>query len=240
MRGKIILEEHVCMPEDNAAKLLAMACRNPRDLAEALLDLHQYRLEEMNQNGVEHAIISQNPPGTQGIRDAEEAESYAIRSNNYIAELVGKAPERFTAFAALSMHRPHSAVEEMRRCVNKLGMVGVLLNDAQEYITEQNVVKEHYYDESRYDVFWSAVQELDVPVYLHPKGPLPQDYVRLYKDRPWMLGPTWSFARDTGFHAMALCTSGLFDRFPGVRLILGHMGMPNSFFVANPQSLTNL
>jgi 2,3-dihydroxybenzoate decarboxylase len=224
MRGKIILEEHVCMPEDNAAQMLAMVSRNSKDLEGALLDLHQDRLQEMNDNGVEHAIISQNPPGAQGIKDPQAAEAYARRSNNYVAELVGRAPERFTAFASLSMHDPGQAVVELKRCVTELGMVGVLLNDAQEYISEGQV-EEHLYDEPQYDVFWSAVQELEVPVYLHPKGPLPRDFLRLYKTRPWLLGPTWSFARDTGFHALALCTSGVFDRFPGVKLILGHMGM---------------
>lgn len=223
MRGKIILEEHVCMPEDNAAVALGAVCRNPKDLEAALLDVYEHRLLEMNANGVEHAVLSQNSPGAQGVRSAIEAAAYATRANDYIATLVQKAPERFSAFAALSMHDPAQAVGELRRCVNGLGMVGVLLNDAQEYTSADGNIEAYYYDESKYDKFWAAVQELDVPVYLHPKGPLPREF-HLYQKRPWLLGPTWSFARDTGFHAMAICTSGVFDRFPKVRLILGHMG----------------
>jgi 2,3-dihydroxybenzoate decarboxylase len=96
------------MPEDNAEILLANVCRNSKDLVDALLDLHEYeqRLSAMSANGISHVIISQNPPGAQGIRDPSEAESYVIRSNNYLAALVSKAPARFSAFAAPSMHDP--------------------------------------------------------------------------------------------------------------------------------------
>lgn len=105
-----------------------------------------------------------------------------------------------------------------------LDIVGVLLNDAQEYTTKDAQVDEHLYDSPEYDPFWAAVQELDIPSYLHPKGPLPRDLERLYKTHPWLLGPMWSFARDMGFHTMSLATSGLLDRFPGARLIVVHMG----------------
>lgn len=224
MRGKIILEEHVCMPEDNAGEKLRLLSRNSDDLAAALLEIHGNRLSEMNANGVEMAIMSQNPPGCQGIRDPKAAEDYAVRSNNYIANLVNEAPERFAAFAAVSMHDPVNAVAELTRCVKELGMVGVMLNDAQEYIDNDGTVQEEFYDNPKYDVFWAAVESLNIPVYLHPKPPLPQEYLRLYQNRPWLLGPTYSFTSNSSFHALALCTSGIFDRFPKVKLILGHMG----------------
>ncbi|KIX09123.1 uncharacterized protein Z518_00201 [Rhinocladiella mackenziei CBS 650.93] len=224
MLGKIILEEHVCMPEDNPATTLKFASRNSEDLAAALLDLHGSRLNEMNANGVEYAIISSNPPGPQGIRDPKAAADYAVRSNNYIADLVNKAPARFAAFASLSMHDPVDAVSELARCVETLGMVGVMLHDAQQFVDGEGKVSEYHYDDRRYDVFWAAVERSGMPVYLHPNMPLPDEITRLYAKRPWLLGPTYSFARDTSFHTMALCTSGMFDRFPGVKLIIGHMG----------------
>ena len=224
MKGKIILEEHVCMPDENAAERLKLFARDPGALAAALLDLHGDRLDEMNTNGVELAIISQNPPGPQGIRDPQAAMDYATRSNDYISGLVDQAPERFAAFAAVSMHDPTAAIGELTRCVKTLGMVGVMLHDTQEHLTVDGRVGEYYYDDPRYEEFWKAVEDLDVPVYLHPKPPLTDDMSRLYAKRPWLLGPTYSFARDTGFHFLALCTSGLFDRFPRIRLIVGHMG----------------
>ena len=224
MLGKIIFEEHVCMPDDDFTKL--PACRDVNSLAEALLDLHDARLQEMNANGVEMAIMSQNTPGPQGLTDPEEAAQYAKRSNDYIAGLVDKAPQRFAAFAALSMHDPDEAITEMTRCINELGMVGINLNDGQQYAEKSTGrIVEYFYDEPKYDSFWAAVEKLDVPVYLHPRAPLPDDIKRLYSTRPWLLGPTYSFQRDTSFHALAICTSGVFDRYPGVKLVLGHFGM---------------
>lgn len=225
MRGKIILEEHVDMPEDNSVDKLRFFARDADDLANALSDLHGERLKEMNANGVEYAIMSQNPPGPQGCRDAKIAEEYAIRSNNYIASLVDQAPERFAAFAAVSMHRPENAVAELTRCVQDLGMVGVMLHDAQEYVDDNGRVSEFFYDHPRFDIFWAAVESLGVPIYLHPKAPLPSKLEDLYSKRPWLIGPTYSFTADTSFHALALITSGIFDRFPKLNLILGHMGI---------------
>lgn len=226
MLGKIILEEHVGMPEDNPVERLRFASRNSEDLAKALLEIHGARLDEMNANGVEMAIMSQNPPGPQGIRDPKAAEEYVVRSNNYIANLVDKAPERFAAFAGVSMHDPANAAAELTRCVKELGMVGVMLHDAQEYLDADGVVKEQFYDDPKYDTFWATAESLEVPVYLHPKPPIPQEFLRLYKSRPWLVGPTFSFTIDSSFHALALCSGGLFDRFPKLQMILGHMGIP--------------
>lgn len=225
MRGKIILEEHVDMPEDDSAQKLRFFARNATDLANALHDIHGSRLQEMNANGVEMAIMSQNPPGPQGIHDAKLAEDYATRSNNFVASLVNKTPERFAAFAAVSMHDPEQAAAEVTRCVKELGMVGVMLHDAQNYIDDQGSIGEFYYDEPRFDVFWAAVDSLGVPIYLHPKPPSMQKVKDLYLKRPWLIGPTFSFTSDLSFHALALITSGIFDRFPNLKLILGHMGI---------------
>ncbi|OQV07557.1 hypothetical protein CLAIMM_11973 [Cladophialophora immunda] len=224
MRGKIILEEHICMPEDNAAEALKFACRNATELAAALADLHDARLAEMNANGVELAIISMNPAGPQAIHDPKESAAYAVRANDYLAGRIQGSRERFAGFASVSMHDPEVAVAELTRCVNDLGFIGVMVHDAQEYTTPQGRVLEYFYDDPRYDIFWAAVEKLQAPVYLHPKPPIPEDFQRLYAKRPWLLGPTYSFARDSSFHVMALCSSGVFDRFPGAQLIIGHMG----------------
>lgn len=242
MRGKIILEEHVDMPEDDSAEKLRVFARNADDLATALHDIHGDRLNEMNANGVEMAIISQNPAGPQGIRDAKAAEGYARRSNDYIASLVDKAPERFAAFAAVSMHNPDNAAAELIRAVKVLHMVGVMLHDGQEYLDSEGAVREYFYDDPRYDVFWAAAESMGTPVYLHPKPPLPQDIKDHYIKRPWLIGPTYSFTSDSSFHALAIITSGVFDRFPNVKLILGHMGTPpfHSGYLLKVSTSTNM
>jgi predicted TIM-barrel fold metal-dependent hydrolase len=64
---------------------------------------------------------------------------------------------------------------------------------------------------------------LDVPFYLHPRNPLPQDS-RIYKDHGWLMGPIWAFGQETAVHALRLMGSGLFDKHPRLQIILGHLG----------------
>lgn len=231
MRGKIILEEHVYLPEEADVESNKFASSNAQDLGQVLLDLHHDRLAEMNANGVEFAIISQNTHGPQEITIPEEAARYAIRSNDYITNLVGQAPERFTAFAVVSVHTTGAAVAELKRAVENLGMVGVMVHDSQLYLDGEGQLSEYHYDDPRYDQLWATVEQLSVPVYLHPKSPLPGEVSRLYTARPWLLGPVYSYARDTSFHALAIITSGVFDRYTGVRLVLGHLGKTQNFDV---------
>ena len=219
-----MLEEHVCLPGENNPEQFKFFARDPSGLAAAVLDIHGDRLDEMNANGVEYGIMSITPPGPQGIRDSQAAAAYAVKSNDYLAQLVDQAPERFAAFAAVSMHDTVVAVAEIRRCVSQLAMVGVMIHDTQAYTTTDGRNEEYYYDDPRYDEFWRTVEILQLPVYLHPKPPTQEDLSRLYSKRPWLIGPTYSFARDCGFHLLALCTSGVFDRFSGVKLIVGHLG----------------
>ena len=106
----------------------------------------------------------------------------------------------------------------MTRRINEVDMVGVNLNDDQQYLDQSTGwISEYHYDEPRYDTFWAAVEKLDVLVHLRPRAPLSDDIQRLYATRPWLLGPTYSFIRDTSFHTLAICIGGVFDHFPGVK-----------------------
>jgi predicted TIM-barrel fold metal-dependent hydrolase len=88
-------------------------------------------------------------------------------TNNWIAEQVKKNPKRFGAFASLSMHRPEQAAKELGRAVKELGLVGAILNDWQATGTDGNGIL--LFDTPDFDPFWEVVQELDVPIYFHPK-----------------------------------------------------------------------
>ena len=80
-----------------------------------------------------------------------------------------------------------------------------------------------YYDLPRYRPFWSLVEQLDVPFYLHPRNPLPAD-AGIYNGHPWLMGPTWAFGQETAVHALRLMGSGLFDEHPRLTIVLGHLG----------------
>jgi 2,3-dihydroxybenzoate decarboxylase len=104
--------------------------------------------------------------------------------------------------------------------VRQYGFKGALVNG---YSSVGSLETAAYYDEPQYLPFWERLAGLDVPLYLHPRNPLPNQR-RIYQGRSELLGPTWAFAVETGTHALRLITSGLFDRFPTLTVILGHLG----------------
>jgi 2,3-dihydroxybenzoate decarboxylase len=108
-------------------------------------------------------------------------------SNEYLAQKIKDHPKRFAGFCALSMHDPHQASEELKRCVREHGMVGAMLNDFQTGPDGKPI----YYDESQFDVFWETVQELDVVVYIHPRFPHPSVIQNLFGGRRGLLGACW-------------------------------------------------
>jgi 2,3-dihydroxybenzoate decarboxylase len=81
-----------------------------------------------------------------------------------------------------------------------------------------------FYDNADWDVFWSTVQELDVPFYLHPRNPTGSIHEKLWADRKWLIGPPLSFAQGVSLHLLGMVTNGLFDRFPKLKIVIGHLG----------------
>jgi 2,3-dihydroxybenzoate decarboxylase len=118
------------------------------------------------------------------------------------------------------MQDPEKATQELERCMTELGFRGALVNGFSQVGTPDNAV---YYDAPQYAPFWAAVERLDAPFYLHPRNPL-ASWSQIYEGHPWLLGPTWAFAQETAVHALRLMASGLFDRHPGLKIILGHLG----------------
>src|SRR5205814_2238766 len=114
------------------------------------------------------------------------------------------------------MQDPQASAAEHERCVRDLRFVGALVNGYSSFGDFETAA---YYDEPQYLPFWERIASLDVPFYLHPRNPLPNQR-RIYQGRNELLGPTWAFAVETGTHALRLITSGLFDRFPTLTVIL--------------------
>lgn len=189
-----------------------------------LFDIHDERLRSMDEHGVEYMLLSLTSPGAQGQADPEDAKKLARVANDYLSGEVKKNPARFGALAALSMHNAKDAADELRRAVNELGMFGGLVNDFQSKGTEAD--DKIYFDTSEYDLFWETVQELDVPIYFHPRYAIPQDLKpgTKYGDRKHLLGAGVQFHLDLSWHLYAICSSGIFDRFPKVQIVAGHLG----------------
>jgi 2,3-dihydroxybenzoate decarboxylase len=220
MQGKIALEEHFAIPDT----LMDSAGFVPDDhwpeLKARLLDIQERRLREMDANGVALMLLSLNAPAVQAIPDVARAVDISRRANDYLAEQVAKRPDRFQALAALPMQDPDAAARELQRCVRDLKFRGALVNGFSQVGDARTMA---YYDAAQFWPFWEAVQALDVPFYLHPRNPLPE-HAGIYDGHPWLLGPTWAFGQETAVHALRLMGSGLFDAYPRLQIILGHMG----------------
>jgi 2,3-dihydroxybenzoate decarboxylase len=220
MQGKVALEEHFAIPDTLADSAGFVPDSHWAELKGRILDIQDRRLREMDAHGIETMILSLNAPAIQAIPDAARANEIARKANDYLAAEVAKRPDRFQAFAALPMQDPDLAIVELRRAIQQLGFRGALVNGFSQTGDAATTV---YYDLPQYWPFWGVVEQLDVPFYLHPRNPLAAD-ARIYQGHEWLLGPTWAFGQETAVHALRLMGSGLFDQYPRLQIILGHMG----------------
>jgi len=220
MQGKIALEEHFAIPDtlQDSAGFVPDNCWD--ELQHRLLDFHDTRLKLMDKHGIEMMILSLNAPAIQAIPDIKKADEISRRANDFLAEQIAKRPDRFQGFAALPMQDPDLATRELQRCVRDFGFKGALVNGFSQINVAESAV---YYDLKQYWDFWGECEKLDVPFYLHPRNPIPS-MAQIYDDHAWLLGPTWAFGQETAVHALRLMGSGLFDKYPKLQIILGHMG----------------
>jgi 2,3-dihydroxybenzoate decarboxylase len=173
----------------------------------------------MDKTNIGYAIISLTSPGVQGDHDAKEAVEGARISNDVLAEAIAEHPDRFGGFAAVALQDVDEAIAEMHRGVTELGFHGVLINSYSD-MPDGSVA---HLDEERFNPFWSALESLDVPLYLHPRL-LPADQRGAMVNWPEMAGPVLEFTTETSGSALRLITSGVFDRHPRAQVILGHLG----------------
>ncbi|OJI86422.1 2,3-dihydroxybenzoic acid decarboxylase [Aspergillus costaricaensis CBS 115574] len=229
MRGKVAIEEAFEVKgmdeEIDAQAALYIAPKDVERYKRQIVSITDERLQLSDQNGIGYSILSLTVPGIQGITDKDKAEKRARDANNYIHDQIKDHRDRLGAFASLSMHDPRQAGHELRRCVKELGFHGALLNDVQ-HTGEGDDDQPLFYDQPDYDEFWRVAVELDVPVYLHPAAPLrdTQLYKQTYEDRKYLIGPPQSYCNGVALHLMGIIINGVFDRFPNLKVIIGHMG----------------
>jgi len=213
---KIALEEHFMAPGFQDYSKAFMKFIDPgvaAELGRRLTDFDEIRLGEMDRAGIDLVVLSQTGPAVQAEPDVAIAIERARQNNDFLASQVARHPTRFAGFAALPMQDPKAAVQELTRAVRELGFKGALVNGH---------TLGTYYDDRAYDPFWQCLQDLDVPFYLHPvDAPVPP---ASFAGHPELNGATWGWGVETGTHALRLLFGGVFDRFPGVRIIVGHMG----------------
>jgi gamma-resorcylate decarboxylase len=220
LNGKIAVEEHFAIEETLDGAMNFKSSDAMTTMRANILDVHDQRLRLMDRHGIEMMVLSLNAPAVQSISDPKRAVDVARRANDALAREIDKRRDRFAGFAAVAMQDPEAAVAEAKRAVRELGFCGVLVNGYSECPTPGRAL---YYDLPEYDVFWATLQELKAPLYLHTRDPLP-DQQKVYEGHPWLTGAAWAFGAEAAAHAARLMCAGVFDRYPSVQIILGHLG----------------
>jgi 5-carboxyvanillate decarboxylase len=181
-------------------------------LDDRLLDIGAGRLAHMDQIGVDMQVLSLTSPGVQ-VFDTDLATRLTAESNDALAAAVRAHPMRFAGLAAIAPQDPVAAAREIERAATKLELSGLIVNSH---------TKGEYLDAPKFRPIFEAAQAADLPIYLHPREPA-ASWVGPYLDYAlWFAG--WGFAAETGLHAMRMIMSGLFDKFPKLKIVLGHMG----------------
>jgi 2,3-dihydroxybenzoate decarboxylase len=220
MNNKIALEEHFSV-EGLTYKNDVMDAPTFADVRRRLADTESLRIEAMDKAGIERSILSFNSPGIQAEIDSDVATQHARQANDFLCDnVMARHPDRYAGFAAVALQNPAAAANELERCVKQLGFKGALINGYSNIRNEHTI---EYSDEPKFEVFWAKVAELNVPVYLHPRDPVLSQQ-RIYEGHPELLSAAWAYGVETSTHALRLITSGLFDRYPGINIILGHLG----------------
>jgi 5-carboxyvanillate decarboxylase len=189
-------------------------------LVARLTDLGAHRLHDMDASGIATQLIFLTAPGVQ-VFDAATGSALARSSNDQLAEAVRRHPARFAGLAAIAPQDPRGAAVELERGVRTLGLKGAVVNSH---------VRGEYLDDPKFWEIFEAAESLNVPIYLHPNA-LPPAMVRPFLERG-LEGAIYGFAAETGLHMLRLIVSGVFDRFPGLRLVVGHLGEAIPFWLS--------
>ncbi|HLB13690.1 MAG TPA: amidohydrolase family protein [Burkholderiales bacterium] len=195
--------------------------KSPRatDLVARIQDLGERRLREMDESGIAKQIVFLTAPGVQ-VFDAPTATSLARSTNDQLAEAVRRHPDRFAGLAAIAPQDPRGAAQELERAVKHLGLKGAVVNSH---------TRGEYLDDPKFWEIFEAAEALDVPIYLHPTTPSP-GMVRPFLERG-LDGAIYGFAVETGLHMLRIVVSGAFDRFPRLRMVVGHLGEGLPYFL---------
>lgn len=214
----IALEEHYAWNPASDGNVVATWLKSNNTVAyDRLYDRGPLRLEQMDAAGIDFQILSLFDPGVQDEADVTRAVDLARRANDDLAESVRDNPDRFGGFATLATQDPDAAAAEFERAVTELGLVGGLINGH---------CQGRYLDDPAYEPLFARAEALSAPVYLHPTTPHPavmDAWFAPYVGDGMHLA-SWGFAAETGTHVLRLIYSGLFDKFPGLQMIIGHLG----------------
>lgn len=191
---------------------LARAQTDGGPLSRRLLDVDEERLRIMDEAGVDVHLLALTSTGVQAL-ETELAVSIATLGNDRLAAAIARHPTRYAGLATIAPQDPRRAVQEMERAIRTLKLNGVMINSH---------TNGEYLDELKFWPILEAAAGLGVPIYIHPRSPSPamaQPYRKYHLEHA-----IWGYAAETGLHAVRLIMSGVFDKYPTLKIVIGHMG----------------
>ena len=224
----ITLEEHFTTPEFLKAtgQVRAVNARM-QEVIRRLLGIGEGRIADMDASKIDMQVMSLSSAGLDRL-DPATATSLVHNINDELAAAVSAHPDRFAAFATLALQEPEKAVQEFERCVKDLKFKGLIVMGTLNGI---------FLDDPRFTPIFATAQALDVPIYIHPGFPPQPVRDAYYSGLPGNIGfglsmAGWGWHAETGLHCLRLILSGVFDRFPKLKIIVGHMGDHLPFNIA--------
>jgi predicted TIM-barrel fold metal-dependent hydrolase len=220
----IAIEEHYSDPayrqktSANEARSYYMSSRSEKlghDIGKEIDDLGEARLKQMDAAGIDLQVLSFNAPVAQGFT-ADEAIAMAAALNDRLATAIKAHPKRFAGFAALPVAVPEAAADELERRVTDQGFVGAMIHGH---------VMGSFLDDRKFWPIFARAEQLGVPIFLHPALPNPlamKAYFEGFEDL--LARPGWGFAVDTSIHFLRILFAGVFDAYPKLQFIMGHLG----------------
>jgi predicted TIM-barrel fold metal-dependent hydrolase len=222
----VTLEEHISFPEmagqipNEALGGFGRSAAMQR-IAPKLADITGERLKSMDDNGISMQVLSVDSAGA-NLLNAQEGPAFAMQYNDLIAERIAGLENRFTAFAHLPMTAPLAAADELERAVKEHHFRGAMI---------RGLTQDQFLDQPQFAPIFERAEKLDVPIYLHPGLPPKAVADIYYSGLPDHSGMSealacygWGWHSETALHVLRLLFSGVFDRYPNLKLIIGHMG----------------
>lgn len=233
----IAIEEHCQTQAVSDANSKGKARPTTGPVAERMRRLDDFgplRLAEMDAGGIDLQVLSQMSPATDALEGSLAIE-VAREANDRMAAAVAEHPDRLSAFAALPTSEPKAAADELERAVKSLGFKGAMIN---------GLPGGNFMEGRAYWPIFEQAQALGVPVYLHPAEPpaaVRQAYFDGFDPAVSQLLATggWGWHIETGLHSLRLILGGVFDQFPDLRIIIGHMGEALPFMIARADTRLN-
>jgi 2,3-dihydroxybenzoate decarboxylase len=189
-----------------------------QQIRDYLTDLGELRLSHMDARGIDMQILGLTSPGVQ-VMPVDQANGFAAYANDVLADACKTHPTRFAGLAAVAPHDPKTAAKELQRAVG-LGLKGAIINSH---------TFGEYLDQEKFFPLLEAAEALDVPIYLHPQVPPPK-MIEPFLDAG-LDGAIYGFGVETGLHLLRMIVTGVFDRFPKLTVVAGHLGEALPFWM---------